>query len=209
MIPTDSIFTFIIASFVLIVSPGPDLIFVVTQSAIQGVRTGILITLGLVSGLVFHTLLVAFGVAAIIIASPVAFTVLKTIGALYLLYLAWQAFRAHSNKLKAEKNIPKTAFQLYRRGIFMNITNPKVTVFFLAFLPQFVTTSNDQSALYQIFELSAIFTIIGLISFITIAFTAGKLGNWLNQSDKAQLYLNRIAGIVFTALAVNLLLSSI
>jgi len=208
VIPTDSLFTFIIASLVLIISPGPDLIFVVTQSAINGVRTGVLVTLGLVSGLVFHTLLVAFGVAAIIIASPIAFTVLKTIGALYLLYLAWQAFRAHSSKLTAEKNIPKTAFQLYRRGVFMNITNPKVTVFFLAFLPQFVTTNGEQSAIYQIFELSAIFMVLGLSSFIAIAFTAGKLGNWLNQSDKAQLYLNKIAGVVFTALALNLLLSS-
>ena len=205
MIPADSLIPFIIASLVLINSPGPDLIFVITQSAIHGPKTGISVTLGLVSGLIFHTSLVAFGVAAIILASHLAFTVLKALGAIYLLYLAWQAFNAHSEKLKAEKNIPKTAFQLYRRGIIMNITNPKVTVFFLAFLPQFVSAENGP-VISQVFILGAIFMALGLSSFITISLVAGKLGNWLNQSEKAQLYLNRIAGLVFVGLAINLLI---
>lgn len=205
MIPVDSLIPFIIASLVLINSPGPDLIFVVTQSAVHGAKTGILVTFGLVSGLIFHTLLVAFGVAAIIMTSEFAFTLLKTLGAMYLLYLAWQAFRAHSEKLKAEKNIQKTAFQLYRRGIIMNITNPKVTVFFLAFLPQFVSADNG-SVVEQVFMLGAIFMVLGLTSFIAISLAAGKLGNWLNRSEKAQLYLNRIAGVVFIGLAINLLI---
>lgn len=205
MIPVDSLIPFILASLVLINSPGPDLIFVVTQSAVHGAKTGILVTFGLVSGLIFHTLLVAFGVAAIIMTSEFAFTLLKTLGAMYLLYLAWQAFRAHSEKLKAEKNIQKTAFQLYRRGIIMNITNPKVTVFFLAFLPQFVSAENG-SVVEQVFMLGAIFMVLGLTSFIAISLAAGKLGNWLNRSEKAQLYLNRIAGVVFIGLAINLLI---
>ncbi|MDX1352477.1 MAG: LysE family translocator [Thiomicrorhabdus sp.] len=205
MIPADSLITFIIASLVLINSPGPDLLFVITQSAIHGARTGILVTLGLVSGLIFHTSLVAFGVAAIILTSEFAFTALKILGAMYLLYLAWQAFHAHSEKLSAEKNIPKTAFQLYRRGIIMNITNPKVTVFFLAFLPQFVSADNG-SVISQVFIFGAIFMALGLSSFIAISLAAGKLGNWLNQSEKAQLYLNRFASLVFVGLALNLLI---
>lgn len=205
MIPADSLITFIIASLVLINSPGPDLVFVLTQSALHGAKTGILVTLGLVSGLIFHTLLVAFGVAAIILASETAFTLLKLLGASYLLYLAWQAFRAHSEKFKAENNLPKTPFQLYRRGIIMNVTNPKVTVFFLAFLPQFVSADNG-SVVTQVFMLGALFMILGLSSFVAIAILSGKFGNWLNQSPKMQLYLNRIAGLVFIGLAVNLLI---
>ncbi|WP_040725323.1 LysE family translocator [Thiomicrorhabdus sp. Kp2] len=205
MIPADSLITFIIASLVLINSPGPDLIFVITQSAVHGARTGILVTLGLVSGLIFHTLLVAFGVAAIILASQTAFTVLKVLGAIYLLYLAWQSFNAHAEKLSAEKNIPKTAIQLYRRGIIMNLTNPKVTVFFLAFLPQFVSAENG-SIVTQVFILGSLFMLLGLSSFIMIALAAGKFGNWLNQSEKAQLYLNRFASFVFVGLALNLLI---
>ena len=205
MIPADSLITFIIASLVLINSPGPDLIFVITQSAVHGARTGILVTLGLVSGLIFHTLLVAFGVAAIILASQTAFTVLKVLGAIYLLYLAWQSFNAHAEKLRAEKNIPKTAIQLYRRGIIMNLTNPKVTVFFLAFLPQFVSAENG-SIVTQVFILGSLFMLLGLSSFIMIALAAGKFGNWLNQSEKAQLYLNRFASFVFVGLALNLLI---
>jgi len=205
LIPADSLITFIIASLVLINSPGPDLIFVITQSAVHGARTGILVTLGLVSGLIFHTLLVAFGVAAIILASQTAFTVLKVLGAIYLLYLAWQSFNAHAEKLRAEKNIPKTAIQLYRRGIIMNLTNPKVTVFFLAFLPQFVSAENG-SIVTQVFILGSLFMLLGLSSFIMIALAAGKFGNWLNQSEKAQLYLNRFASFVFVGLALNLLI---
>lgn len=205
MIPTDSLIAFIIASLVLINSPGPDLIFVMTQSAIHGAKTGILVTLGLISGLVFHTALVAFGVAALILASDIAFTVLKVLGATYLLYLAWQALHAHSEKFKTEKNIPKTALQLYRRGIIMNIANPKVTVFFLAFLPQFVSAGNG-SVITQVFILGAIFMALGLSSFSAIALASGKLGNWLNQSTKAQLYLHRIAALVFIRLAIKLLI---
>jgi len=205
--PIESIITFIFASIVLIISPGPDLIFVITQSAINGSRTGILVTLGLCTGLIAHTSAVAFGVAAILHTSELAFTILKTLGSMYLLYLAWQAFHAHSTKLQAEKNITKTAFQLYRRGILMNLSNPKVTIFFLAFLPQFFSSENGSIA-FQVFILGAIFMVLGLILFIGISLVAGKLGNWLNRSEKAQVYLNRFAALVFVGLALKLLTSS-
>jgi len=205
--PIESIITFIFASIVLIISPGPDLIFVITQSAINGSRTGILVTLGLCTGLIAHTSAVAFGVAALLQTSEFAFTILKTLGAMYLLYLAWQAFHAQSSKLQTETNISKTALQLYRRGILMNLTNPKVTIFFLAFLPQFVSADNGSIA-SQVFILGAIFMALGLILFIGISLVAGKLGNWLNRSEKAQIYLNRFAALVFVGLAAKLLTSS-
>jgi threonine/homoserine/homoserine lactone efflux protein len=207
VIPVESLITFIIASIFLIASPGPDNIFVITQSAIHGSRTGILVTLGLVSGLIFHTSAVAFGVAAIIKTSPFAFMALKTVGALYLLFLAWQAFTAHKTKLKTDQQVPHSALKLYRRGIIMNVTNPKVTIFFLAFLPQFVSADNGP-VIGQVFMLGGVFMVLGLSIFVVFALLASKLGKWLNQSDKAQLILNRLAGTVFVTLALNLLFSN-
>lgn len=207
MIPIELLIPFMLASIVLIASPGPDNLFVITQSAIHGSKTGILVTFGLVTGLIFHTSAVAFGVAALLQTSEWAFTGLKIVGALYLLYLAWQAFNAHKTDLKGEKLLARSPWQLYRRGIIMNITNPKVSIFFLAFLPQFVTT-DDGSIAAQVFLLGAVFAVLGLSIFVVFALLAGKIGRWLNQSATAQLYINRSAGLVFVGLAINLLVSN-
>lgn len=203
----ESIFTFILASTLLSLAPGPDNIFVLTQSALYGQKSGILVTLGLCTGLIVHTTAVALGVAAIFQTSELAFTALKIAGAAYLLYLAWGAFRASASKLDGGDPALKSPMALYRRGIFMNITNPKVSIFFLAFLPQFA--SPEQGAMApQIFVLGAIFILVALVVFGTIAILAGTLGGWLNRSPKTQVYLNRIAGTVFTALAFKLVTST-
>ena len=198
----ESLIAFVLASVLLSLAPGPDNIFVLTQSALYGRKSGILVTLGLCTGLIVHTTAVALGVAAIFQTSAVAFNALKIAGALYLLYLAWGAFRASATSLDVGHSTLTTASALYRRGIFMNITNPKVSIFFLAFLPQFA--SPEQGAMApQIFLLGAVFILVALLVFGTIAILAGTLGGWLSQSPKTQVYLNRIAGTVFTALALN------
>lgn len=204
LIPIDSLIAFIIASALLSIAPGPDNLFVLMQSALYGKMSGIFVTLGLCTGLIVHTAAVAFGVAAIFQTSVLAFTVLKIVGAVYLVYLAWQAFRTSSKQLETSSSNLRTFGALYRRGIIMNVTNPKVTIFFLAFLPQFV--SLQQGALApQIFMLGAVFICVALIIFCAIAIAAGFLGDWLQRSSKAQLYLNRIAGTVFAVLAFKLL----
>jgi threonine/homoserine/homoserine lactone efflux protein len=203
LIPIESLIAFTLASALLSIAPGPDNIFVLMQSALYGKRSGIFITLGLCTGLIVHTAAVAFGVAAIFHTSVVAFTALKIVGAVYLAYLAWQAFRAAASKLETTRSNLRSVGALYRRGIIMNITNPKVTIFFLAFLPQFA--SPEQGALApQIFILGGVFICVALIIFCTIALAAGSLGSWLQTSPKAQIYLNRIAGTVFAALAFKL-----
>ncbi|MBE9549850.1 MAG: LysE family translocator [Proteobacteria bacterium] len=204
MIPVEQLATFIIASVALALVPGPDNIFVLTQSALYGRKAGVLVTIGLCSGLIFHTSVVALGVAAVLMASAIAFNVLKFAGAIYLLYLAWRAFHASSAALQDKKSPELTDFQLYRRGIIMNVTNPKVSVFFLAFLPQFASSSNGPMA-QQIFLLGGIFIIVTFIVFGGIALLAGSLGAWLKHTPKAQIYLNRIAGFVFAALALKLI----
>ena len=190
----------------LSIAPGPDNIFVLTQSALYGRRSGLLITLGLCTGLIVHTSLVAFGVAVIFQTSAIAFTVLKIIGALYLLYLAWLAFTAGTSDLESATSTQRSGIALYQRGILMNLSNPKVSIFFLAFLPQFASLENGALA-PQIFTLGFLFIVVALIIFGTIAMLAGTLGGWLRKSSKTQVYLNRLAGTVFVALALNLLVA--
>ena len=206
MIPIESLVTFLFASALLSIAPGPDNIFVLTQSALYGRRSGLLITLGLCTGLIVHTSLVAFGVAAIFQASSVAFTTLKSVGALYLLYLAWLAFTAGTSDLESATSTQRSGIALYQRGILMNLTNPKVSIFFLAFLPQFASLENGALA-PQIFILGFLFIVVALIIFGIIAMLAGTLGAWLRKSSKTQVYLNRLAGTVFVALALNLLVA--
>jgi threonine/homoserine/homoserine lactone efflux protein len=200
----DTIYTFLIASTLLCIAPGPDNIFVLAQSALFGYKKGLFVTLGLCTGLIAHTSAVALGVAALIKSSHFAFTTLKLAGAFYLLYLAWHAFTASSNKTSDIQHIRLSNLKFYRRGIVMNITNPKVTLFFLAFLPQF-TNPDQGSVVQQVFILGLLFILITFVVFGSIAAMAGVLGNWLNRTPTAQLYLNRGAGLVYSALALNLL----
>lgn len=201
--PVESLFTFLFASVLLALVPGPDNIFVLTQAALYGRKEGIQVTLGLCTGLVVHTSAVALGVAAIFQASTVAFTGLKVIGAVYLLYLAWQAFTASASLLEDGKSNKLSGLQLYRRGIIMNVTNPKVSIFFLAFLPQFAIPENGPVA-QQMFMLGALFILVTLVVFGGIALLAGTLGACLKRSTRVQNYLNRIAGIVFIGLAMKI-----
>ena len=207
MIPIESIVTFAIASALLSIAPGPDNIFVLTRSALYGKKSGVLVTLGLCTGLIVHTTAVALGIAAIFQTSYIAFTFLKIAGALYLAYLALQAFQASASSLDAPVSNLRSSGGLYRRGIIMNITNPKVSIFFLAFLPQFASPENGSLA-PQIFLLGGVFIFVALVVFCVIALLAGALGDWLHSSPRARLNLNRIAGTVFAGLALKLIASS-
>lgn len=203
MISSETFITFFAASVLLGMAPGPDNIFVLTQSALRGRFAGIFVTLGLCTGLIVHTAAVALGVAAIFQASALAFTALKLIGAAYLLYLAWQAFRASASGIRMGEQSQLDSWQLYRRGIIMNITNPKVSIFFLAFLPQFADPARG-ALTPQIALLGGLFIIATLLVFSSIAILAGSLGKWLTRSAKAEQIMNRIAGTVFAALALKL-----
>ena len=203
MIPIETMAAFFMASVLLALAPGPDNIFVLTQSALRGKMAGLMVTLGLCTGLVVHTTAVAFGVAVIFQASEVAFTVLKMFGAGYLLYLAWHAFRAGSTSIAAGKTNGMSYGRLYRRGIIMNVTNPKVSIFFLAFLPQFADPARGPLTL-QLLMLGGIFIVSTILIFGGIALLAGAIGQWLNRSPKTRVVMNRLAGAVFVGLALKL-----
>ena len=205
MIPIDVLIAFFSASILLALSPGPDNIFVLTQSALSGKFSGIAVTFGLCTGLIVHTLAVTLGVAVIFQTSALAFTLLKIFGAGYLLFLAWQAFRAQAAPLPNGTNGGREYLKLYRRGIVMNITNPQVSVFFLAFLPQFADPARGSLPL-QLVCFGGIFIIATILVFGAVALLAGSIRQWLFRSEKTQRILNRIAGTVFVALAVNLVI---
>jgi len=206
MISTGILLAFFTASVILALAPGPDNLFVMAQSAQKGRAAGIFVTLGLATGLIGHTVAVAFGLAAVLRASALAFTMLKGIGAAYLLYLAWQAFRAGVAPGSKEELRPLSKAALYRRGIIMNLTNPKVSLFFMAFLPQFADPRHG-SMMIQFFQLGGIFIMATVIVFGLISVVAGGLGKKFSSSALAQKIVNRIASAVFIGLALKLALS--
>ncbi|NNJ93290.1 MAG: LysE family translocator [Halobacteria archaeon] len=208
MIAPETLAAFTAVSLLLCVAPGPDNLFVLTQSALYGRMAGLTVTLGLCTGLIVHTAAVALGVAALIKASPLAFSLLKYAGAAYLLYLAWLALRAGPDALSTRRTAQPDGWQLYRRGIIMNVTNPKVTLFFLALLPQFADPA--RSALWlQIVLLGIVFMLSTLLVFGLVAFLAGSIGQWFGRSPRAQHILHILAGVIFIGLALRLLLSAL
>ena len=204
MLPLDVLSIFFFTAITLSLAPGPDNIFVLTQSMLSGKFAGLWVTFGLCTGLMVHTTAVALGVAAIFQSSPLAFNILKLLGAAYLIYLAWQAFTANATELSQGEKSSLNGLRLYLRGIVMNITNPKVAIFFLAFLPQF-THENHGSITLQIMQLGALFMLATLIVFGLIACFAGFFRDRMKKSARIQTILNRFAGTVFSVLALKLL----
>ncbi|MCB1858998.1 MAG: LysE family translocator [Gammaproteobacteria bacterium] len=205
MIGAEELWWFWTASVLLGLAPGPDNLFVLTQAALYGRRAGFSVVLGLCTGLVMHTSAVALGIAALFKTSEFAFTGLKLVGAGYLLWLAWQAFATASSPSDRPAAAALTPLRLYRRGIIMNVTNPKVSVFFLAFLPQFADPERG-SLVMQFFVLGGLFILATLVVFGGITLLAGTLGERFERSKRARILLSRVAGVVFLALAVRLML---
>lgn len=179
----NTVLSFLGASILLTIMPGPDNIFVLTESLTKGQRNGIGISLGLVSGILIHTLAASTGVSIIIQQSAMAFSVIKYLGAGYLFYLAYQAMKEKKQIIEIDKfeKSEKSFFLLIRTGFFMNVLNPKVSLFFIALLPQFVSTS-EMNVTLQMIILGLIFMIQALIFFILLSILSGKLSRYLNNS---------------------------
>jgi len=198
----ETIIAFVTASVVLSLVPGPDNLFVMSHSALKGWRIGFYTTLGLCTGLIGHTVLVAIGVSVIFQTSAIAFNGLKIIGACYLLYLAWLSVQNKELNLGGtDKNNTNRSY--YFTGVIMNLTNPKVALFFLVFLPQFINTGNNNVTI-QIFLLGLLFILSALCVFTSIAYLASFLENFLKKSKTVNKNLNILAALVYFALAINL-----
>lgn len=180
----ELILSFIGASILLTLMPGPDNIFVLTESLTKGQKNGISISIGLVSGILIHTLAASTGLSIIIQKSAMAFNVIKYLGAAYLLYLAIKATKDKQPTIdlsSGNNNQNESSFKLIRKGFFMNVLNPKVSLFFIAFLPQFIS-SNGYAPSIQMILLGLFFMLQAIVIFGLISILSGKLSYYLNSS---------------------------
>ncbi|MDR2001156.1 MAG: LysE family translocator [Zoogloeaceae bacterium] len=211
-IPADLLLTlpqlsgFLAAAVLVTLAPGPDNLMVLGLGMARGRRAGVAFGLGCALGCLNHTLLAALGVSAIIAASPLAFTALKIAGGLYLIWLGIQALR-NARPLGAIKQAgSEPAHRLFAKGLFANAINPKVILFFLAFLPQFVNAERAHAG-WQIAQLGLVFTLETVLIFVAIGWFAGSLGERLARHPAIAVWLDRIAGGIFIALGLRLLVA--
>lgn len=209
MISGSEFVTFLVASLVLIVIPGPSVLFVIGRSISLGRRAGLLSVLGNEVGAIPLVIAVAFGVGAIVSASVVVFTIIKIAGSLYLAFLGIQAIRHrkdHAVDVAEQKGSPPTDRRVFLQGFLVGITNPKTIVFFAAVLPQFVNRTAGSVPL-QLMELGGVFILIALVSDGTWAYVAGTARNWFATSPKRISNLSAIGGGLIIGLSGVLLLT--
>ena len=202
----ENLLPFLTASVLLTLSPGPDIMYVLVQSLANGIRAGIFTTLGLVSGIIIHTSLVAFGVSAILKGSETVYLMIRIFGACYLFYLAYRVWLSKAEiSVHSSSGLKSGDLDLFKRGFIMNVINPKVTVFFLAFFPGFLwdTTGNT---VYQFFFLGALFMTQAFIIFGTVAILAGNIASYLNKHSGAGIIFKWLQIVVFVVIGLFILL---
>ena len=201
----ETLLSFVLATVILSLSPGPDNIFVLTQSIVNGKKFGLATVFGLISGCLVHTTLLAFGVSAIIKQSENLFFTIKLFGAIYLLYLAFKVYQSDASIILVKGNVEnKTTAQLFKQGFIMNVLNPKVSIFFLAFFPGFLF-SDSISTVIQFYILGLIFMLVSLIIFSTIAILASVIAEKIKENKNIALYLKWTQIAVFVLIAVFIL----
>lgn len=196
---------FIVASLVLIITPGQDMILVMTRSIAQGSAAGVSTAAGVSIGLVGHTILATLGLGAVLRASEWLFIVFKLAGAAYLVYLGVQLVRSKKHELIVTGGKPKSLWRLFFDGAFSNISNPKIAIFYFAFLPQFVKPGTAHPTL-SIFVLGLLFAGLTFLIKGPVGLTAGILSNWLRFHAKCLTWLFRTSGTILIGLGVKLAL---
>ncbi len=194
---------FLGASVLLTLAPGPDNTFVIAQGLSRGRKAAMITALGMCSGISVHTTAASLGISTLLYSSAVAFRLLKYAGAVYLLYLAYKAVQEHSIWLAQNEGTPPRLLSLFRRGFIMNVLNPKVALFFLAFLPQFIGPDGISAPL-QMMILGLIFMVQGVIIFCAIGFLSGSVGNVLLKYPAISKYFAWLTAGVFVCLGLRL-----
>ena len=203
---TEQIIPFLSASILLTFSPGPDIIYVLVRSMAYGAKQGILTALGLVSGILIHTSLVAFGVSAIIKQSENIFFIIKVFGAVYLLYLAWQVYKSDPEIAFSSEGINKRrSFSIFRKGFIMNVLNPKVGIFFLAFFPGFLWKPSGNTVL-QFYILGFLFMLQALIIFSLVALLSNQISGYIKSHPKSGIFLKWMQVVIFIFIALLILI---
>ena len=204
---------FIMAAILLNITPGSDTMYIITRSVSQGQKAGFYSVLGITSGALIHTLLAALGLSVLLANSPIAFMIVKYIGASYLCYLGFKMLTNKqtpliTNSLQDNKNLvttkPLNHWQIYKQGVLTNTFNPKVALFFIAFFPQFIEPSYAHSML-SFLVLGLTFATTGLIWCLCLALLASKFSKKLRENPVIESVMNKISGVVFMGLGVKLL----
>ena len=197
--------SFLVGVLVMQVIPGPGMLFLLANGVAGGARAGVAVACGTAAGMLVHTTLTALGLAALLKAVPEALAVIKVIGGLYLLWLALQAFRAHQQSVAIEPvRHGKRFWSLFGRGALNNLANPKIVVFYVVFLPQFVDPAVG-NVTSQLFVLGGTMLFVGLVVDLQIGLLAGRLRGVLLRSRIFQQILNKITGTIYGALAARLI----
>jgi RhtB (resistance to homoserine/threonine) family protein len=199
-----SLFLFLTAALALNLAPGPDMLYVSTRSLTQGRRAGVISAFGIAAGSVVHTILIASGLAALLHAVPIAYDIVRYVGAAYLIWLGIQALRSNAAAASSLSLQPANEWAIFRQGMITNLLNPKVALFFLAFLPQFTDPQRGPLAL-QIVLLGCLFNFSGTIVNVAVACLASSARRWL-QGERVDRAFRWVTGSVFIALGVRLAL---
>jgi threonine/homoserine/homoserine lactone efflux protein len=201
--PDSTLLLFLATSLLVIVSPGQDMVLVISRSIAQGTKAGVITATGVSVGLLGHTILAALGLGAILQASEMVFMVMKYLGAAYLVYLGIRAFKTPPVEL-GERGRPSGSLQaLFYQGAISNLSNPKIAVFYFAFLPQFVTPGTIHPT-QTILALGAAFALITFVVKAPIGYSAGALCGWFRRKPRVQVWLNRASGTVLVGLGLRL-----
>jgi RhtB (resistance to homoserine/threonine) family protein len=204
-VPVDPHLLLAFAGVVVLICvvPGPDMAFIVANGMRHGQRGGVAAAFGMAGGMVVHTTAAALGLSALIRSSAAAFEVVRLVGALYLLWMGIEALRARPTNAPAATAAAAAAGRVFRRAVLTNVLNPKVIVFYLAFLPQFVDPHRG-AVTAQLLVLGAVFALIGLVGDLLVALLVGRLRTRVLGSARVQRVLDRISGVVFVGLAARL-----
>jgi len=205
-------FLFLSTAFALNIAPGPDLLFIFSKTISGGKKVGIAASLGVCSGAMFHVVIAAIGLSAILVTSAIAFTVVKVIGVVYLLYLAYQAFKSSGLKFEIdEKNNKQTnsesLWSAFKQGVLIDVFNPKVAIFFMAFLPQFLREGHGSNS-SQLLLLGFLVILVAILVEIVFVVFASKISRKFRENEQYSIWLDRVVGTIFVALGIKLAASS-
>jgi threonine/homoserine/homoserine lactone efflux protein len=205
MLQPDKFALFITVSWALILAPGPDMLYVITRGMTHGRKAGMISALGFICGILVHTTAAALGLTLIFQTSNLAFMVVKYLGAVYLIYLGIKSWR-EKNMISIPARSAVNAQRVFWQGVLSNVFNPKIAIFFLAFLPQFVDKSSSQVTL-QLIVLGLTFAFLGLIFLLVVGYSSGTIGSWIIHRPQYAQFLGRLSGVILVALGVRLALT--
>jgi threonine/homoserine/homoserine lactone efflux protein len=204
----DNFWVFALTGLLLNLTPGNDMLYVIARSSGQGTKAGIVSALGIGAGCILHIIAAVVGLSALIAKSALAFEIIKYAGAAYLIYLGLRSIFAHSERWSFDQQLKQLSYRkIFWQGFITNVLNPKVALFFLAFLPQFIDVQKGNTS-FQILFLGTWFNVVGTIVNILVALLFGKIGSWLSKSAGFIQWQKRITGLVLVGLGINMALSA-